>query len=349
MDKKEILTNNGEYVMADCPMVISASRETDIPAFYMDWLMDRMDKGYSAWINPYNNKKSYISYDNCHFIVFWSKNPEPLLQHIDKLTERGIGMYIQYTLNDYDNDRLELNVPNLETRIETFKKLVGKLGKGHVIWRFDPLILTDKIGIDELLHKIEKTGDMLKGYTEKLVFSFADIRMYKKVQGNLDASGIKYREWTEDDMKEFGRKLVTLNEDKGWNYVLATCGERIKLDGVMHNHCIDERMITRFMHDDSELMDYMGVKICKPEENLFGEIDDIPDNAIPFEDGSYALCGTNKDKGQREFCGCMKSRDIGQYNTCPHMCEYCYANSNKEKARENYERHKLNPYGETLI
>lgn len=82
------------------------------------------------------------------------ENPRPLLEHLHELKELNIGCYIQYTLNDYENERLELGVPPLDERIETFKLLVKQLGIGHVIWRFDPLILTDKININLLLKKL---------------------------------------------------------------------------------------------------------------------------------------------------------------------------------------------------
>lgn len=176
MNKKQedrtIILDNGESTKATFPVVISASRSTDIPAFYADWFFERLKKGYSAWTNPFNGKKSYVAYEDTRFIVFWSKNPRPLLNHIDYLKEKGIGCYIQYTLNDYENERLERGVPKLKERIDTFKQLVDKLGKGAVVWRFDPLILTDKIDMDKLLRKIEYIGDQLRGYTEKLVFSF---------------------------------------------------------------------------------------------------------------------------------------------------------------------------------
>ena len=141
------------------PVIVSASRATDIPAFYADWFFHRLQKGYSAWINPFNNKKGYISYQDTRFIVFWSKNPRPLLEHLDKLDKRGIGCYIQYTLNEYTNDGLEKNVPPVSERIDTFKRLVEKLGLGRIIWRFDPLVLTDNITIDTLLEKIACIGD----------------------------------------------------------------------------------------------------------------------------------------------------------------------------------------------
>ena len=153
--KIKIQRENGETVDAQAPIIVSASRSTDIPAFYADWFFHRLKVGYSAWTNPFNGLKSYVTYQNTRFIVFWSKNPLPLLNHLDYLEERNIGCYIQYTLNDYEKEKLEQGVPALQQRIDTFKQLVDKLGKGRVVWRFDPLILTGDISIDTLLAKME--------------------------------------------------------------------------------------------------------------------------------------------------------------------------------------------------
>ena len=332
--KTQIQRDNGMMVEAQAPIIISASRSTDIPAFYADWFFHRLKVGYSAWTNPFNGVKSIISYEKCRFIVFWSKNPKPLLEHLDELKERNIGCYIQYTLNDYEKEGLEKGVPPLEERIDTFKRLVDKLGQGRVIWRFDPLILTDQINMDDLLEKVENIGDQLNGYSEKLVFSYADIALYKKVKANLEKSNINYSEWLPEQMVEFAKRLVELNKAKGWNYALATCGEAANLDGVEHNRCVDDDLMIRFAHHDKALMDFLGMEIT--EGDLFNPKPTI----IKHRD--------NRDKGQRQFCGCMMSKDIGEYNTCPHLCEYCYANASKEKAQENYNKHEMNPLGETI-
>ena len=332
--KTQIQRDNGEMVEAQAPVIISASRSTDIPAFYADWFFHRLKVGYSAWTNPFNGVKSFVSYENCRFIVFWSKNPKPLLEHLDELKERNIGCYIQYTLNDYEKEGLEKGVPPLEERIETFKRTVDKLGKGRVIWRFDPLIQTDQISLNDLLKKVEHIGDQLRGYTEKLVFSYADIALYKKVKANLEKSHVNYAEWTTAQMEEFAQRLSELNQK--WHYQLATCGEKIDIEkyGIQHNRCIDDDIMIRFAHHDKALMDFLGVEIT--EGDLFNPKPTI----IKHRD--------NRDKGQREFCGCMVSKDIGEYNTCPHLCEYCYANASKEKAQENYNKHEMNPLGETI-
>lgn len=348
-EKVEIELDNKVKALAQAPVIVSASRSTDIPAFYCDWFFHRLKIGYSAWTNPFNGVKMYISYAKTRFIVFWSKNPRPLLEHIDELKARGIGCYIQYSLNDYEEEKLERGVPPLPERIDTFKRLVDILGKGSVVWRFDPLVLTDDITIDKLLSKIEKIGEQLTGYTEKLVFSFADILTYRKVASNLKANGIPYKDWTEEQMVEFADRLVELNKIKGWNYKLATCGEKGSYTSIEHNHCIDDELIIKRAYHDKVLMKFLKAEIkTMPPRDMFTNSITLPEGAIVLDSSHYATRCDNRDKGQREFCGCMKSKDIGQYNTCIHMCEYCYANTSKEAAAKNFKCHRENPWGETI-
>lgn len=355
-EDRTIVLDNGIVARASFPIIVSASRSTDIPAFYTDWFFHRLDKGYSAWTNPFNGVKYYVSYEDTKFIVFWSKNPRPLLARLDELKEKGIACYIQYTLNDYEKEGLERGVRPLVERIETFKLLVEKLGKGAVIWRFDPLILTETIGVDDLIRKIEYIGDELYGYTEKLVFSFADIASYRKVKANLEKNNVAHSEWTENSMIEFASKLAELN--KKWGYELATCAEKIDIEqfGIKHNHCVDEKLIVRLGYRSLELLEFLNAKILKSQpvqQELFAieEQSSIPEDAILLGSGEYAIINkykNNRDKGQREFCGCVKSKDVGEYNTCPHLCEYCYANASKESAVANYKNHKSNPLSETI-
>jgi hypothetical protein len=154
------------------------------------------------------------------------------------------------------------------------------------------------------------------------------------VKANLEKSHVNYAEWTTAQMEEFAQKLSELNQK--WHYQLATCGEKIDIEqyGIQHNRCIDDDLMIRFAHHDKALMDFLGVEITE------GDLFDPKPTIIKHRD--------NRDKGQRQFCGCMVSKDIGEYNTCPHLCEYCYANASKEKAIENYRKHKTNPLGETI-
>ena len=341
---------DGKPVKAQAPLIVSASRSTDIPAFYADWFFHRLEKGYSAWTNPFNGVKSYVSYANTRFIVFWSKNPRPLLDYLHILEKRKIKCYIQYTLNDYDDEGLEKGVKSLDYRIETFKMLSERLGNESVIWRFDPMILTDTISIDDLLRKVQNIGDQLKDSTKKLVFSYADIASYRKVKSNLEKNNIPYHEWNEELMDEFARRLAEMNKARGWDFRLATCGEKINISkyGIEHNRCIDGDLITQLAWNDSELMEFMKVKIQNmPAPSLFGDIE-IPSDAIKLPNNKYFISSHKKDNGQRELCGCMAAKDIGEYNTCPHLCEYCYANASKELAIANWKQHQLNPNAETI-
>ena len=331
------------------PLIVSASRSTDIPAFYADWFFHRLEKGYSAWINPFNGVKSYVSYENMRFIVFWSKNPKPILPYLHILKEHNIKCYFQYTLNDYEKENLE-RVPSLASRIETFKQLVEQLGYGSVIWRFDPMILTDNISIEDLLQKVFFIGSQLKDYTEKLVFSYADILSYRKVKANLEKSHIPYLDWNEEQMYEFARRLQEMNKEQGWCFQLATCGEKINISkyGILHNCCIDGDLIARLAWDDKELMEFMKVNIEDvPAPTLFDDVK-LPKGAILLPHNHYFISRHRKDQGQRRFCECMAAKDIGEYNTCPHFCKYCYANSTKELALENWHRHEQNRFADTI-
>lgn len=333
-EKIAITIESGEQIEAQAPVIVSASRSTDIPAFYSDWLINRIEKGYVKWKNPFNGVPLYVSFANTRLIIFWSKNPKPMMKHLDYLDAKGINYYFQYTLNDYDEELLEPNVPSVQSRIETFIELSEKIGKEKVIWRFDPLILTDKIGVNELLRKVDNIGNQLKDYTQKMVFSFADIKIYNKVQVNLKRSRINYFEFNERLMDEFASGLCELN--KKWNFEIGTCAEKIALEkyNIIHNKCVDDDLMIKLFPEDNELMNFLGVKIIPPD--MF--------NLTPISEKKKQ----NKDKGQRILCGCIVSKDIGEYNTCPHQCEYCYANASKEVAQKNWEKHKKNPNVETI-
>lgn len=329
-EKLNIKIENGENAEAQAPIVISASRSTDIPAFYSDWFINRLEKGYLVWKNPFNQKPLYVTFDNTRLIVFWSKNPKPIIKHLDYLNDKKLNYYFQFTLNDYVKENLEPNVPSVESRIETFIKLSEKIGKEKVIWRFDPLILTDKIGVNELLHKVEKIGNELSQFTEKLVFSFADIGVYRKVQSNLNRGNIKYSEFDNVSMNEFANGLKELNQK--WQLEIGTCAEKIDLAkyGIIHNKCIDDELMKRLFYDDIRLMEFLGYELKKAD--LF----DTKEELVPIKERNL------KDKGQRELCGCIFSKDIGEYNTCLHLCEYCYANTSKKIVIDNYNRIKVN-------
>ncbi len=346
-EKVSIRTDSGEFVEATAPVIISASRSTDIPAFYAKWFFNRLAKGYCAWYNPFNQQKIYISFMNCRVVVFWTKNPKPILPYLHELDERGIHYYFQVTLNDYVKEGFEPNVSSVDDRVETFKKLSEKIGKERVIWRFDPLIITPNITPRDLLTRIWHVGNKLKGYTDKLVFSFVDVKAYRKVQNNLVKETMLF---TKEDVEnaeanhaqriEIVQGLQKIREawDKeGWKIEIATCAEDIDLEsyGIEHNRCIDGELMKRIFAEDEELIYYLHT-LKWPERDMFGQLPPIPEKKKNV-----------KDIGQRKICGCMVSKDIGMYNTCRHFCVYCYANTSKEAVLKNKDKH--NDESESII
>ena len=251
------------------PVILSVSRSTDIPAFYAEWFMNRLREGYAVWYNPFNRQPMRVSFDRVKFIVFWSKNPAPLLPHLPELDRRGIRYYFQFTLNDYGKEGFEPNVPPLTQRIATFLQLSARLGKERVIWRFDPLILSPGTTPRQLLTRIWHLGNQLRGCTDKLVFSFADVLAYRKVQQNLlrdtacfTKENVTSAEPSPAQQQELVEGLVKLRDHwhaEGWQLTLATCAEQIDLDayGIAHNRCIDSELIARLWHNDPELLYYL--------------------------------------------------------------------------------------------
>ncbi len=198
-----------------------------------------------------------------------------------------------------------------------------------------------------LLTKIWHIGNELKGYTNKLVFSFVDVKAYRKVQSNLvketayyTKDNVEQAEMNEAQRTEVVEGLVKLRDiwkQEGWSLKLATCAEEVDLEeyGIEHNRCIDGELMKRIFADDKELVYYLHTGKL-PEKNMFGEIPPVPQKVKDL-----------KDKGQRKFCGCMVSKDIGIYNTCRHFCVYCYANTSKDAVLKNMDKH--NDESESII
>lgn len=346
-DKTKITTDSGEQVEAQAPIVVSASRSTDIPAFYAKWFISRLKAGYCVWYNPFNQQPIYVSFKKTKAIVFWTKNPKPLIPYLKELDIRGINYYFQYTLNNYEKEEFEPNIPTLSKRIETFKNLSTLIGKEKIIWRFDPLILTNEITPRELLTRIWHIGNELKGYTNKLVFSFVDVKAYRKVQNNLvketksfTKENLDIAEPTQEQITEIVEGLVKIREawkKDGWDISMATCAEEVDLNkySIEHNRCVDGELMKQIFSDDKDLVYYLNYGKL-PEKTLFGDESNIPLKQVNL-----------KDKGQRKICGCMVSKDIGMYNTCSHNCVYCYANTSRKVVKANQNLH--NDESESLI
>ncbi len=345
-DKVKIKTDAGMLVDAVAPLVISASRATDLPAFHSEWFMDKLRKGWCAWRNPFNGVKSYVSFSKCRLIVFWSKNPEPMFKHIGELDSLGVKYYFQYSTNDYEKEGVEPDVPAIEERIDTFLRLSEKVGREKVIWRYDPVLKADGLPLEETLERIRRIGEVVSPHTMKLVFSFIDIENYATVKRNLARLGpAGVAEPTHEERLGFAEKLAAVNLKWPHPLRLATCAETEGLEafGIEPNKCIDGGLISWICNGDPDIAKVYGAPVPpsepKPKRvqlDLFGN--PVPRKKAPSA-GVRAL-GRNagKDSGQRVACGCALSKDIGSYGTCMHICAYCYANHNPASIEHNYRR-----------
>ncbi len=277
-------------------MIISASRRTDIPAYYSEWFFNRIKEKTACVRNPVNMRqisKINLAPDALDCIVFWTKNPKPMLEKLCLLKEYAY--YFQFTLNPYEQD-IETNLPPKNKIIETFKKLSDKTGKEKIIWRYDPVLINSKYNIQYHIDNFEKIAAALKNYTEKVTFSFIDF--YKKIAENIKA--INAAVITTEEKNIIADNFSKIAKEN--NFAIDTCAEDIDLSkyGITHARCVDDRLIAKI-------------------------------NGTGFT--------TEKDKNQRIECGCVKSIDIGEYNSCSNGCVYCYANYSHAAVKKSTEKH----------
>lgn len=278
------------------PVIISASRRTDLPAFHMDWFINKYKQGDMIWQNPFNPKQQKkICFDQTRLIVFWSKNPESLLKHISFFKNRSLNYYVLYTLNNYPV-MFEPSLPSLNMRIDLFKKLTDSIGKGKVIWRYDPILLTEEIDTEYHYKTISQTADSLNGYVQRVIVSF--LQYYPKVKKRLQKKNIKFTCPDRNKKKRILKEIKALLSP--YNIEIMTCAEELNANqeleplGILKGRCIDPLLLKKYFSSDETLMQY--------------------------------IYNIKEDKGQREHCGCIKSIDIGRYNSCSFKCLYCYAN-----------------------
>lgn len=273
-------------------MILSVSRRTDIPAFYAEWFFQRIREGFLYVRNPMNPRQVSrigLSPEVVDCIIFWSKNPAPMLERLDELREYPF--YFQFTLTGYGRD-IEPGLPDKRKEvIGTFQTLSEKVGKERVVWRYDPILVNGRYTIEYHLKAFEEIAGCLKGYTEKVVISFVDF--YAKTLRNTKDLYIK--SLSREEMREIAEEMAQIAKSCG--LVIETCAEQINLQdvGIRHGSCIDKKRIKKI---------------------------------------AGCSLSVEKDKNQREACGCCESIDVGAYNTCRNGCRYCYANYHEEQVRK---------------
>ncbi|MFR8837815.1 DUF1848 domain-containing protein [Bacteroides nordii] len=246
-------------------MIISASRRTDIPAFYSDWFFNRIKERYVLVPNPYNSKMiSRISLDpavvDC--IVFWSKNPAPMLEKLDKLKEYNY--YFQFTLNPYGPD-IENHLPAISKRIDTFKRLSDRIGKEKVIWRYDPVLTNETYTPGFHKEKFAEIAYELKEHTEKCMLGFID--HYQHIRTAVSRFNIQplLKADIEEMAVSFKKTVDTCSIQ------LDTCTVKVDLThlGIPGGLCIDNQLVERIAgYPISARKDKNQRDICRCAESI---------------------------------------------------------------------------------
>ena len=275
-------------------MILSVSRRTDIPAYFSDWFFRRLEEGYVLVRNPRNPhqvSRVELNPSVVDGIVFWTKNPLPMLDNLDRLQEYAY--YVQFTLTPYGQD-IEPGVPSKgKVVIPVFQRLSEVVGPHRVIWRYDPILLSPKYTLEYHIRYFEELAKRLSLYTEKCVISFLD--QYRKIQRNMEAFHLQVP--TLESQDTLAKVFSQIAHSYGLQ--IETCAEGIDLEsyGIQHSRCVDDRLFSRLL-------------------------------------GRPLLA--EKDRNQRQECGCAESIDIGVYNTCRNGCRYCYANFSPATVAANW-------------
>lgn len=271
-------------------MIISASRRTDIPAFYSEWMMERLREGFVHVRNPFNARQvSRVSLlrQDAEMIVFWTKDASNMIGCLDEMDGMGHRYLFEYTLTPYGRD-IE---PGVEKKraLEALERLSAQIGKKRVIWRYDPILLNEDWTAERHIRAFERMCARLEGAAERCVISFVDL--YAAVKRS--APGIASPD--EAGMRMLAREMA--KTARRHQMIPSACAEALDFsgEGLERRGCIDER--------DVEAV--LGAKVS-----------------------------VQRDSTQRTACLCVKSVDIGAYDTCRHGCIYCYARTGRSPAGE---------------
>ena len=281
-------------------MILMVSGRTDIVAFYSKWFMNRYHEGFVDVRNPFNPKLvSRINFDNVDAIMFCTKNPIPIVNHLKEINKP---LLFHVTLTPYNKD-IEPNVPDKKKIIEAIKQISQIIGPYNIYIRYDPIFLNDKYNLDYHERAFNKICQLLNGYVKRIIISFIDD--YKNVRKNYKY--LNYKELTEEDYKTIG--LSFSKSAKENNMTVQTCFE------------------------EKNLIEYGFIK------------EDCLSHTLAYKLTGKTFNTWKARKGNK--CNCVEMVDIGVYNTCKHLCKYCYANFDEQAISNNVIKH--NPDSSLLI
>jgi hypothetical protein len=281
-------------------VIISASYQTDIPAFFGQWFANRLAAGYCLMRNPVSRKviRVPMTPGEVEGIVFWTKNFRPFMKHVPAIESSGIPFIVQYTINGYPKS-LENHVVEWHKSVETAQQLAAKLGPRCVAWRYDTIIFSRETPFDFHVENFSRIAEALRGVTDEVVISF--MQLYRKTARNMD-------------------KMAAAHENEWWD---PTLEEKRELATELFRRARDQEM-TLTICSQPEIITIQSASRCIDSERLAAV-------------GGRAISA--KTVGNRPGCECAASRDIGDYDTCPHGCVYCYAVRSQELAVKRFRMH----------
>jgi len=217
--------------------LISASRRTDIPAFYSRWFLRRLAAGFCDWINPFSGQVLRVSLlpQDTLGIVCWTRNPAPLAASLGALQQAGYGFAFHFTINGYPGE-LESHNPPVETAVRAFRDLARRLPAGRAWWRYDPILLTEATPSAWHERNFSRLAEALEGETRRCYFSFASF--YRKTRRNLDASGLPWHEPAIGEKLELAGRLRLIARRHGID-MFSCCDDQLLVTGVQKAHCVD--------------------------------------------------------------------------------------------------------------
>jgi len=277
------------------PEIVSASRRTDLPAFHAPWFLNRIRAGFCHWIHPFTAAVRRVSLRPADVlgIVFWTRNPRPLLPHLESLRADGYPMVFQLTITGH-GPPVESHNPPVETALAAAEEIAGKLGPEAVLWRYDPIVLSPDLTRRDHVERFARLARRLEGVTRRCTFSFVDF--YGKTKRNLGrieaAAGVPFDRPDAAAKVAMARELAGVAAGHGMA-LLSCCDDALVGGGVGKSRCVDPAAVAA--------------------------VRGSPLPALPA-------------RPTRRDCGCVRSVDVGAYDSCAFGCAYCYAVSSREAA-----------------
>jgi hypothetical protein len=266
-------------------------------------MVRRLKEGYCTVPNPFDrNQVSRISLrpEDVDAIVFWTRNPRPLMPYLDELDSRGYHYYFQFTILRYPRE-IDAHSPPAASAVEAFRELAGRLGPSRMVWRYDPVVFTGMTPPAFHQKSFRRLAESLRGHTRRVVISIVD--MYRKIEKRLkklEGTPAAVRSCDAGDFEALMRGLAEIAGENGMDIV--SCAEETDLRpfGILPGKCVDDQVIA----------EAFGIEVPR-----------------------------TKDPAQRAACRCIGSRDIGMYESCLFGCQYCYATKSFDQAKVNFDSH----------